>query len=150
MNEIDARQAHAPRWICPKPLLILAGCLVTVVVIPVVLDLLSSMRKPSSTSPLDQCVTEERVLEYLDGKQVFELGPLDGPGMKSVTLHRERISSLEMRADGDSSKVLLRFNVDHAGQRYTVEGDFWAGHSDSPELHYASWGPFTGRVVSRR
>jgi hypothetical protein len=50
----------------------------------------------------------------------------------------------------DAWSILVRFNLDHEGEQYLVEGTFFLGTSDSPYLHYHSWGQFMGQDVSNR
>jgi hypothetical protein len=101
--------------------------------------------------PLDRCITEQAVLKFLHGKPVLSLNSMDaaGRGGETITLRKERISSLKTRSD-DPGWILVRFNLDHEGKQYLVEGTFVLTTSDSPELHYHGWERFLGWVVSSR
>jgi hypothetical protein len=126
--------------------------------------------------PLDRCLTEQAVLQFLDGKAVLSLVSVDaagrgveaiarlpdgvahlaaavqdapGRGAETITLRKERISSLRIRSD-DSRSILVRFHLDHQGKQYLVEGTFQFTTSDSPELHWHGWEDFLGVVVSSR
>jgi hypothetical protein len=89
-------------------------------------------------------VTQETVLEYLDGQKIL-LFPVPGTGGDSpqwLVLKKERIRDLKMTSD-DSRDMSLRF-VTHDEQRhYVVEANLSIWHSDSPDLHYRDYRDFT-------
>lgn len=101
--------------------------------------------------PLDRCITEQSVLNFLDGKTIFSAS-LTNPGaggVETITLRKERISSLKIGSDGMGSTV-LHFNLDHGGRQYPVEASFRLTTNDSPELHFHGWLQFMGAVVPGR
>ena len=101
--------------------------------------------------PLDRCLTEQAVLEFLDGKTTDPIEPMDGAtsGVRSLTLRKERISSLTIRS-GDYPAIQVRFNLEDQGRRYAVEGQFIFTTVDEPRLHQHHWDGFMGQVISSR
>jgi hypothetical protein len=99
--------------------------------------------------PLDRCITERAVLAFLDGKTVLGSSSADAAGKRvaTITLRKERISSLKIRS-ADPPSIYVRFNLDREGKQHLVEGYFVFTTSDSPELHYHGWNLFEGHVVS--
>ena len=100
--------------------------------------------------PIDRCVTEQSVLRFLDGKTVLSasLTNTGTGGVETITLRKERISSLRIESDGMGS-IVLRFNLNDGRPQYPVEASFVLTTSDSPELHYHGWVHFMGAVVPR-
>jgi hypothetical protein len=101
-------------------------------------DLISGRR-------LDRCVTEQAVLNFLDG-QTIASSRADGRGLEGITLRRDRISSLIIKP-GDYGIVLIEFELEHDGKHLLVYASFRLTTSDSPELHYHGWALFGGQVV---
>jgi hypothetical protein len=99
--------------------------------------------------PLESCITEKSVREFLDGKTILSRSSRDagGNGLETITLHKEQISSLKTRAD-DYSSIVVRFNLDHEGKRCFVQGFFEFTTSEDPSLHIHGWDRFMGQVVS--
>jgi len=153
MNEQAAGPFRTPRSKNRIRLRFLVAGLTALLVVYVVLGLASRFPGyPGGAGlPCDRCITEQSVLKFLDGKTVFSGGSMRaaGSGLETTTLHKENISSLVFRPD-DWSSILVRFNLDHEGKQYRVEGSFQFTTSDSPELHYHGWDRFMGQVVSGR
>jgi hypothetical protein len=149
MSESDGGPTGMPNWKRGIRLRILFGILVAALMIRVVVGL--DPRSPGSGYPLDSCITKSAVLEFLDGKSVQAAGSTDAAGRKieMITLHKEKISYLRIGAD-DSNTIEVWFELDHEGKPFLVKGWIYFNTSDSPELHYHSWGPFAGQVVSSR
>ena len=153
MKEPDGRPSRAPRRRVGRRLRILLGSLVFLLIVHI-LDGLNP-RFPGGDEdagpPLDRCITEQAVLDFLDGKKIFSSGLTHaaGSGIETITLRKEKISSLTI-ISGDYSSILLRFSLGHEGKQYLVEGTFLFRTSDSPELHYHSWDQFMGQVVATR
>jgi hypothetical protein len=101
--------------------------------------------------PLDKCVTEQAVLRFLDGKIIFSTvsTPLAGVVVETITLRKEKISSLIIQA-GEFSSIYLRFSLDHENKQYQVEANFMLTTSDDPSLHYHGWVQFMGQVITSR
>jgi hypothetical protein len=137
--------SRAPRWRRRWRLWILVGGLITLFIIRTAIDLNPELLSDRAAGlPLDRCLTEQAVREFLDGKNVALIG---STGAVNIVLRKERISSLRIRSD-DFNSISLRFKLDHRGKRYQVEGSFDFTTSDSPSLHYHGWDHFQGWVVS--
>jgi hypothetical protein len=153
MNEPGAGPSRTRRRKGGKRLWVLLAGLIVLLTVHVVTGL--NPRFPGGEAgaglPLDRCITEQAVLEFLDGKAVVSTGSRDaaGRGVETITLRKERISSLRIRSD-DTGLILVRFNLDHEGQQYLVESSFQLFNIDSPELHFHRWNFFGGQVVSNR
>ena len=151
MIELSAKpsQTQTLRRRGQKRLWVLVGCLVAVFSVHTVVSLNPRFLGDDwgTDRTLDRCITEESVLKFLDGKSVlsgYSMHP-SASGLQAITLHKEKISSLVIRPD-DWSMILVRFNLDHEGKQYRVEGSFQFTTSDSPDLHYHGWDRFMGQV----
>src|SRR3954454_13171672 len=98
MKEPDRRPSRAPRRRVGRRLWILFGSLVFLLIVHI-LDGLNP-RFPGGDEdagpPLDRCITEQAVLNFLDGKTIFSSGLTHtaGGGAETITLRKENISSL--------------------------------------------------------
>ena len=133
---------------------ILLACLVALLVAHVSLSLAPRVLNGDGVAaPLDRCISEQSVLKFLDGKLVQSGGPVDGAGtgVETITVRKERISSLKVQPKTYGAQVIVvQFSLDHEGRQHLVEGSFVLTSSDDPELHYHGWERFVGRVVSSR
>ena len=157
MNASSAQLDPTHRRKARKRLWILLGCLIALCMVHLagVHDLAFLARDRAATRPLDRCITQQAVLDFLDGKTVSRAGAQDvsGTRVETIKLRKERISSLRIRRDDDEyswKSILVSFRLDHEGRSSRVEGSFEFTTSDSPELHYHGWGEFVGQVVSGR
>jgi hypothetical protein len=97
--------------------------------------------------PLDPCLTERAVKDHLHTRVV--LVPEPSGRFRPIILDTNRISDLSIRP-GNPPSIRVRFVLDQGGERLPVEGSFPFTSSDSPGLHYHTWGDFEGWVVPRR
>ncbi len=154
MIELSAKpsQTRTLRRRGQKRLWVLLGCLVALFSLHVVASLKPGLVGDDwgTDRPLDRCITEQSVLEFLDGKTVFSSDSTHAAaGGATITLHKERISSLVIRSD-DYGSILVRFNLDHEGKQLRVDGSFQFTTSDDSDLHYHFWDQFMGQVVAGR
>ena len=77
--------------------------------------------------PHDPGVTPEAVRDYLDGKTVssFSLNGSDGRKDRTITLRKERISSVKLRSP-DRGQIAVLFELDLDGKKLPVQGSFRA------------------------
>jgi hypothetical protein len=178
MTESGAGSSRTARCRSLRELWILLASLIVLWIVHGVVDLNPGFLAGDGDAglPLDRCLTEQAVLQFLDGKTVLSMVSRDaagrgveaisrlpdgvahlaaavpdapGRGVETITLRKEKISSLRIRSD-DGRSILVRFKLDHQGQQHFVEGTFQFTTSDSPELHYHGWDDFLGVVVSSR
>jgi hypothetical protein len=178
MTEFGAGTSRTARCRSLRELWILLGTLIALWMVHLVVSLKPGFlaRDEDDGLPLDRCLTEQAVLQFLDGKAVFSLVSVDaagrvveaisrlpdgvahlaaavqdapGRGGETIILRKKKISSLRIRSDYGRS-ILVRFNLDHQGKQYLVEGTFQFTTSDSPELHWHGWDDFLGVIVSSR
>jgi hypothetical protein len=154
-DESGARSSTRPHRQNRKRLRILIGGMIALLIVFVVirLDLTFPGGDDSAGLPLelDRCVTQQAVLDFLDGKKVFSDVPTHetADGLETIMLRKEKISALKIRP-GKRGSVVVRFNLDGEGKQYLVEAVILLSIIDDPELHIHGWSLFMGRVLSSR
>jgi hypothetical protein len=152
MNDPDVRPPRSARRKFGVRLSIWVAWLIIVLInLAVRLDLGRPIRDSIPARPLDRCLTQQAVLNFLDGKTITYTRPAGATigGEGTIMLRKERISSLAIRS-GVGWEVLVRFGLEHEGKRHSVEGHFQLGSSDDPSLHYHQWGEFAGEIINSR
>lgn len=153
MNDPGVKHSQVGRRTASRRLKILVGGLIVLSLAYVVVCIGPAIlsRYEWGGRPLDRCLTEPNVLNYLDGKTVFFNGSMDETknGEGSLTLRKERIGSLTIRP-GDPPAIRVRFDFEDQGRRYRIEGEFLFTSIDSPDLHYHNWGDFIAEAISDR
>jgi hypothetical protein len=153
MKEPECSPSRTLPWRSGKRSRILLGILIILLAVNVLDGLSSRFRGGDEDAgpPLDRCITEQAVLEFLDGKTILSSGLTHAArsGVETITLGKENISSLSIKS-GDYGTILLRFSLNYESKQYPVECSFLFRTSDSPDLHYHSWDQFVGQLTSPR
>jgi len=151
MTESGAAARRTPRLKGRKGLRILVAGLGALLMVHLMVRLTPGLPGADEGAglPLDRCFTERAVVKFLDGKTVVASVSMPGAesGVETITLRKEKISSVVMRGD-DNGSILVRFNLDQEGKQYLIECSFVFTTSDDPSLHYHGFEQFVGRVVS--